>query len=326
MARPNRSLLYWRDREQSNNEKYLKEEAGYAAQLNQYYDYAMDQVQKEIDRFYGKYATEEGITLAEAKKRVSQLDIDEYSRKAKKYVKDHDFSAAANTEMKLYNLTMKVNRLEMLKAKIGLETVAATSDVENHLKNLLGGRAIEEIERQAGILGQSVGSNAKQVESLVNASFHNATWSERLWKNQSLLRDEISKLLTNGLMQGKSSRELARGLRKAFGVEKKNAERLMRTELCRVQIDAQIESIKRNGFTQYIYVTLASAGINKSKVCDICAPLDGKHFDVDKAEVGLNLPPMHPNCRCSIAAYSDEEEYQKWLNDYASRRNDASKT
>lgn len=25
-----------------------------------------------------------------------------------------------------------------------------------------------------------------------------------------------------------------------------------------------------------------------------------------------NVPPMHPNCRCSVSAYSDEETFQKW--------------
>ena len=51
--------------------------------------------------------------LAEAKRRVSKLDIAAYQRKAKRYVADKDFSKQANEEMRLYNLTMKVNRLEM---------------------------------------------------------------------------------------------------------------------------------------------------------------------------------------------------------------------
>ena len=55
----------------------------------------------------------EGITMAEAKKRADKLDIDAYARKAKKYVAKKDFSDEANEEMRIYNLTMKVNRLEL---------------------------------------------------------------------------------------------------------------------------------------------------------------------------------------------------------------------
>ena len=55
----------------------------------------MDNIQKEIDAFYGRYAGKEGITIAEAKKHVSKLDIEAYSRKAEKYVREKDFSKQA---------------------------------------------------------------------------------------------------------------------------------------------------------------------------------------------------------------------------------------
>ena len=31
---------------------------------------------------------------------------------------------------------------------------------------------------------------------------------------------------------------------------------------------------------------------------------------------GENAPPKHPNCRCSVAAYMDDESYQEWLDSY----------
>jgi len=45
----------------------------------------MDEINKEINGFYSRYAAKEGITMAEAKKRVNKLDIAAYERKAKKY-------------------------------------------------------------------------------------------------------------------------------------------------------------------------------------------------------------------------------------------------
>ena len=116
----------------------------------------LDAAQKEIDAFYGRYADKEQITLAEAKRRVSKLDIAAYERKAKRYVADKDFSKQANEEMRLYNLTMKVNRLEMLKANIGLELVAGHNEQEKFMSKILRGRTEEELQRQAGILGKTV--------------------------------------------------------------------------------------------------------------------------------------------------------------------------
>lgn len=117
------SKEYWRKREEENLRKNLKTEEEYSKAINDCYEYMLDNIQKEINGFYAKYAKKEGITLAEAKKRVSELDIEAYERKAAKYVKEKNFSDQANEEMRLYNLTMKVNRLEMLKANIGLELV-----------------------------------------------------------------------------------------------------------------------------------------------------------------------------------------------------------
>ena len=101
MAMANSSSEYWKKRERENLQKNLKSEVEYAKQIEQTYKYTMDQIQREIDSFYAKYARDEGITVAQAKKRASQLDMEEYSRKAKKYVKEKNFSKQANEEMKL---------------------------------------------------------------------------------------------------------------------------------------------------------------------------------------------------------------------------------
>lgn len=300
------SKEYWRKREAENLEVYLKEEKEYTRRLNEIYDRMLDNVQREINAFYGKYAAAEGISIAEAKKRVSELDIAEYERKAQKYVAERDFSKQANEEMRLYNLTMKVNRLEMLKANIGLECIAGHDELEKYMGEILEGRTMEELQRQAGILGKSIRNNAQLANAIVNASFHNAKFSDRIWMNQSLLKAELEKSLQTGLIQGRNARALARDIQKQFGVSKYNAERLMRTELARVQTEAQKQSFENNGFEEYEFIT-------NSGCCDACQALDGKHFKVKSMMPGDNAPPIHPNCRCSVAAYEDDDEYEAWL-------------
>lgn len=281
------SKEYWRKRELENLKKNLKTEEEYIKTINGYYDYMLDQIQKEIDGFYTRYAKKEGISIAEARKRVSKLDMEAYERKAKWYVKDKDFSKEANEEMRLYNATMKINRLEMLKANIGLELVDGFDGLQKYFNEILTERTLSEFERQAGILGKTVHNNQQAAHSIVNASFGNATYSDRIWMYQDMMKAELSKLLQQGLIQGRNPRQLARHLTKLFGVSKSNAERLMRTELARVQIDAQKQSFERNGFDQYEFIALGSA-------CDICRALDGKHFDVKKMMPGENAPPIHP--------------------------------
>lgn len=318
------SKTYWEKREHAAQRKYIKQEQEYIKELHRYYDNAMDAAQKEIDSFYAKYASKEGITLAEAKRRVSKLDIEEYGRKAAKYVKNKDFSKQANEEMRLYNLTMKVNRLEMLKSMIGLEMVASIDEIQKYFDEKLTQRTMDEFERQAGILGKSVRDPTGNAKSTVNASFHHANFSTRLWGQQTTLKSQLSMLLQRGMIQGKGSRQLAPELRKMFGVTKYEAERLMRTELTRVRTAAQMQSFEENGFDRYMFLNFTSAPYTKSPVCEICKEVgrkceDEKGFLVKDMMPGENAPPMHPGCRCSVAAYMDREPYEKWLDSGAAK-------
>lgn len=320
------SSEYWAKREAEALKHRVTDEAEYSRQIKRIYDSMLDSIQTEIEGFYGRYASKEGITIAEAKKRVSALDIAAYERKAKRYVAEKDFSKKANEEMRLYNLTMKVNRLEMLKANIGLETIAGHDELEKFMEGILKGRTMDELRRQAGILGKSVKSNAKAAHAIVNGSFHNGTFSDRIWQYQDLMRVELGRLLQTGLIQGKNPRAIAGDLRKYwYGNDPKTGggavycmERLMRTELARVQTEAQKQAFESNGFDHYEFIVNGGC-------CPICEGINGKHFAVSKMMPGKNAPPMHPNCRCSTAAWEDSKECEE-LMDYLANGSQARKT
>lgn len=305
------SQEYWKNRETEAKKHNIQEEAEYNRQIKEIYANMMDEINKEINGFYTKYAAKEGITMAEAKKRVSKLDIATYERKAKKYVETKDLSDRANEEMRIYNLTMKVNRLELLKANIGLEMVSGFDEMQKYFDKKLTDRTLKEFQRQAGILGKSVLKNEKYAHAIVNASFKNATYSDRIWMYQGMLKAELEGLLASGLIRGQNPKKLAKHLEKRFGVSAYNAQRLMTTELARVQTEAQKQSFIRNGFDEYVYVACT-----KGDVCPICKGLDDKHFKVDDMMPGENAPPMHPGCHCSVAAYMDDELYEEWINSY----------
>lgn len=69
----------------------------------------------------------------------------------------------------------------------------------------------------------------------------------------------------------------------------------------------QRESFIRNGFKEYTFIA-------NRDCCSVCGELNGKHFPVKKLQIGVNAPPMHEGCRCSISAHSDRKEYEEWLN------------
>lgn len=66
----------------------------------------------------------------------------------------------------------------------------------------------------------------------------------------------------------------------------------------RATIQAKLTSIERSGRSQYTYVCEHS-----KTTCSQCQALAGQNFFVSDAQEGVNLPPMHPNCRCTIQGY-----------------------
>lgn len=307
---------YWRDRELKHIEQSIKGDAKIARRLRQKHMDAMNDIQEQIEAFYGRYADVEGISMREARRRARKLDVEKYARKAKRYVKLSQsnipfirwlsFRDKPNMEMRIYNFTMGVNRLELLKLNIELELFALLGDEESFILKELTKQAKVEFERQAGMLGQTLNYNEKNIAAIVNSSYLTADWSDRLWTNQNALRAELDMLLQRGIVQGLNPRVLARELRKTFNTSIYNSERLLRSELAVVQTRVQENSYKQSGFEKYEFISEPDA-------CDDCKALDGEIFDVDEMEIGKNAPIIHAHCRCSTSAYLSREEFEKDL-------------
>lgn len=308
-----KSSNYWRKREREWKKADLKDEAEYLQEIQDIYSTMLTQINKEIESFFIRYSTKEGMSMAEAKRKASDIDIKEYEKKAKKYVKEKDFSKEANEQMRLYNLAMKVNRLELLKSNIGLELTAGSDELVSFTREKLEGAALEQIQRNAGILGDTIVDNAKTAKTIANSSFKNATFSERIWSQQDLLKNDLYGMLSTALIQGRNPREFIPKVRKSFDVTRYQAERLLRTELTRVRIQAQAESYEANGIDEYEYV---ACGLKD--VCPLCKELDRQIFKLKDMEPGENAPPRHANCHCALAPHSDRKVYEQWLDGLAS--------
>lgn len=305
------SKTYWQQREHKHLKASVMDEKQATERINKIYSGAMEDIENDINRFYANYAGKEKISLTEAKKRVSKSDVEAFASKAKKYVADRDFSPAANEELRLYNLTMKVNRLELLKADIALKLTGASDAVSKEVTKSLTKKAISEYTRQADILGESIFHNAKTVDSLVNGSFLNATFSERIWSNQAELTNKLDTALRRAIMQGKHPRDTIKDIRSLVITDPKKpketaqhiAERLLVTETARIQTEVQRDSFLQAGFGEYTFIAEPSA-------CKRCSELDGKVFPVAEMMPGTNASPMHAWCKCSCAASESRDSLE----------------
>ena len=308
------SRTYWRKREELFAKQDIKTDKALAKEVNEVLKDTKDAIQDEIDAFYTRYAESEGISIAEVNKRVAKMDIEKFASKAKRYVKNKDFSDRANYELKIYNLKMKASRLELLKAQIDLQLIGGFSDIEKLIHQGAYEQAIEEYQRDAGILADSVSFDVeKRVEQVLSGSYKLKdtptfkTFSDNIWLYKTELQNDLEKMLVRSFTRGENPRVMARELRDRFKVTGYQAERLARTETARLQTAIQRDSLEENGIKQYEYIAEPTA-------CRVCGAMDGKIFRLKNMTVGENASPMHPNCRCRIAPHvSSNDMYKDWL-------------
>ncbi|MEY8435089.1 minor capsid protein [Streptococcus hyointestinalis] len=302
---------YWRKRIEKEQLAQKERDAQLGKEMSRLYQSHFVDVTKEVKGFLERYADKNGLSYTEAMKRVEQFDVVTFQDKAKRYVETRDFSPQANRELALYNLKMKMNRLELLKANLTLALATLESDEMRLTNRFLNEEVIQTLKQQAGLLGRSVASqgNLQAVaQARINTPFEGATWSRRIWHRQAYLRQQVDAFTQDLVVRGVNPTTAIRKLRLTFDVTAHQAKRLAVTEGARVQTEVQREMLKRAGFEMVEYITEPNA-------CPICGPHGDKHYRIDQLVPGLNAPPMHPFCRCSIAAWEDTQGLNNKLED-----------
>lgn len=307
-----KQVEYTRRRELEHIANNLKSDAAYKKELIKMYNQAQDRIVKEMESAYLRYSLESGLTMDEAMKKVSLFDVQAFAEKAKEYVQNKDFSDIANEQLRIYNLKMRMSRLELMKREILLESVKLADKEIEALERKLSDAALEEIERQAGILKMpraARNSLIKTADKVVRGDFHSATFSHRVWMNNAELVRRLESGLEKSIMRGFNPKQWSRALRDLVKKEmgdtgKENAlyaaNRIAITETARVQTEVAKESFIKAGYEKYIWIAEPTA-------CPMCVPFDGEIFDVHGSQIGGDLPPLHPHCRCSVAAYMERD-------------------
>ena len=309
---------YWEQR-RAKEEEWIKEnlsnDEAFNRQLQVYYDQAINNIDEMI-----KANTD--LITDKATGKVTEADVRSYETKAKSIVLEAqkrlkagqkvqygDYDKQINNHLKIYNATMRINRLEWIKSNIGLEMVQLGLNVDADLRDKLSADYQKEIKRQSGIMGESVGklSSSSITAQIILAQTKGTTFSQRLWADQDVLKAKLDQVIANGIIQGQSNQRVARNLRDQLKSTVDNqryvTERLARTESSRVQAQAEILSMKENGFKYCIW-------IDEPRACTECKQIANKDNGWGKGVYLVdNVPflPAHPNCRCVLSAYWVDE-------------------
>jgi SPP1 gp7 family putative phage head morphogenesis protein len=148
----------------------------------------------------------------------------------------------------------------------------------------------------SGVLLSFSQINERAVKQALNRNWSGKSFSSRIWSNTDKLAEEVKKVLIEGELKGSGVNDMAAEIMRRFSVGAYQARRLIRTEASYVTNQANLEAYRENGDERYEYMAIID-----DKTSEICEDLDGEIFLVKDAKVGVNFPPMHPNCRSTTA-------------------------
>lgn len=268
-------------------------------ELTDIYSRHSTELQGEIFKFYGKYASDEGISLLEAKQKLKGQDLKDYKSNAKKYLERAKDNPKLLEKLKQQAKTSNISRLEALQLELEYEIGKLNQDLQLSFLPYLSSTAKY---AYSNIMGTTTLS-PHVLEEILNTPWNGYNYSEAIWGNTDNLAKELKKTFEKGFIRGSGPRKMAQEIRKRFDVAKSRAETLIRTDGSFVVTNATARRYKDAGLQYYrIHVHL------DTRTTDICKKIDkeDKRYDFKDFESGITAPPLHFNCRSGIVpVYED---------------------
>lgn len=299
-------MSYWEKRQEATYKAGELTVNQYFIRLEKAFNQAKRDLQKTVASFYWQYAEENGLTFAEAQKRLNMAEIGEL----KDYI-DLVMQNIGKYNQDVNNMSIKarMTRYQALEAQVDailrqLYAVDYQANAEKMMRDVYTDtyhRVWYDADRYRGFHAEFAQIEPRTIETLLKYPFNGADFSARLWKQKEHLQSQLMESLTTMMVQGTAPQNLAKDFAKKMQAKKFDAYRLLHTESSYVMSEAAHAGYREDGVERYqILATL------DNKTCGICGEQDGKVYLVSEAVTGKNMPPFHPFCRCTdVPHYPD---------------------
>ena len=302
---------YWARRSTEREEEWNKKsQETVEKELAAQYERSAQRIQANIEQLYGKFANDNGISISEAKKLINGPEFRTWKKDVEEYMKEYKETGNPKTLLELNTLSMRsrISRLDKLYGdtlieidKLGQKTnTSITGFLKSAYKDNRLHSAYELAKRGQGPLGVAIDN--KHIESVLRTPWSGKNYSTRIWDNSDKLSRTIQEVVVSNVHRGTSVEKLAKEVQERMNVSKNNAVRLVRTELNYVHNQATLDSLKSANMEYFQFI----ATIDK-RTSSTCRQHDNNIYPVADAEVGTNVPPLHPRCRSTIAGTLDKK-------------------
>ena len=305
---------YWKERFKQLEAAQNRKGADTYLEIEKKYRQAQKEIEGKINTWYQRFATNNNISMAEARRMLRDKELAELKWNVKEYIKQgqaNAFNGQWIKELENASARFHISRLEALKLQTqqSLELMFGNQldSIDTAMKRIyLDGYYHTAYELQKGFrIGWDIaGLDQREIEKVICKPWavDGKNFSERIWGNKEKLISEIHRELTQDIMLGRDPQKAIDNISKKMNTSKINAGRLIMTEEAYFNSVAQKDCFHDLDVEQYEIVATLD-----SHTSDICQYLDGKVFSMKDFEAGVTAPPFHVYCRSTTVPYFEED-------------------
>lgn len=304
---------YWAKRFEQLLAAEMKKAEELSAEMAQMYRQAAQDINDDIARWYARFAAENKMSLADARRVLDGRELTELRWTLKQYIaygEKNAFSGAYIQRLKNASARVHIDRLEALKYQMAqhVEKLAAKGNVrltevlqdiypDSRLKSAYEVQRKRKFEPFASVPEADIERILKRPWVSDGLNF-----SDRIWRDKERLLNVLQGEMTVGLIRGEGYEKMAKRIARKMGVAMGAASRLVETEAAFFSSKGQMDAFRDLGVEQYEFVATLDG-----RTSERCREMDGKVLPLSEFKPGITAPPLHCRCRSTTCPYFDDE-------------------
>lgn len=304
---------YWAKRFEQLLAAEMKKAEELSAEMVRMYRQAAQDINDDIARWYARFAAENKMSLAEARRVLDGRELAELRWTLRDYIKygeKNALSGAYIQRLKNASTRVHIDRLEALKYQLGhhIEKLAAKGNARltEVLKDIYPDsrlRSAYEVQKKRKFEPFTSVPEA-DVERILKRPWvsDGLNFSDRIWRDKERLLNVLQGEMTVGLIRGEGYEKMAKRIAGKMGVSIGAASRLVETEAAFFASKGQMDAFRELDVEQYEFVATLD-----SRTSERCREMDKKVLPLSEFKPGITAPPLHCRCRSTTCPYFDDE-------------------
>ena len=297
---------YWRKRAIELAEKQKREDEDLCLRFHREYERILHELDKEISIFYARYAANESVSMADARKLLRDAELEDFRMSLDEF-RDKALAGGFDKELEEVYLRSRISRLQALQTQVELrmmELFGSQRDVlRDHLQERYADtyyRTVYAVSQQADVASTFARIDSQTIEKILAVPWVGSEFSSRIWADKDKLTRELMQTLSRGFVRGDSLDRMTREFAQRMGVSESRAATLIHTESAHMAAEAAEQGYRETGVQSYRFEAALDL-----KTCAVCGALDQREFPLAEHETGINYPPLHPRCRCTTVPVTE---------------------